>query len=359
MKPCTLLGLTGLLFILVGCGQEGDQPGRVLNTAHPPQIEAEAFFQAAKETALESGTIVDRLKRAVAAFIEQPDQANLEVCRDAWLQLHNLFLGLDYFFYDALKSKELHALAFNIHAWPLAPGFIDSLPEYPAGGIVSDLTLNLSKATLRGQQAATSSEDIILGLHAVEYLLWQRPLADFQPVFELSEQQMKDGLLIQDLINNRRRRVLELITEILTDDLHSLGALLVSGQESSVELAINNPISSIRRALDNAGYELKLLKSADYQAHSEFSQSSLQNIQFRLQIIQNSLSGTTNLATVLSSMNRPLADAIQQTLAIALSETTNLQANDSERLERLLAAINLLNRHMGEAEQLFARKASQ
>lgn len=345
-----------LLFLAIGCSQESNESTHVSDAPQPIQIRADGYYQSAKETVLKLNVIAESFGRSVLAFITQPDQINVESCREIWLLLHKVFIQLDFYFYAELRSDEVRALLFNIHAWPLEPGFIDSLPEYPTSGIINDLTVELSKTSLRQQHGVTSAEEISVGLHAAEYLLWQRSLADFQPVSELREQQVEDGLVLQQLSNNRRRLVLKLISDILKEDLISLRSFLIIDQKINRSYVVNDPLYAIQQALKDSRNELALISSVDQQNHSEFSQSSLQNILSRLEIIHRSYSSDTNLSAALQSLDRQLAAEFQQTLATTLLEIQSLRPGDSDGITRLMTLITLLEHHIGEVMTLLAEQ---
>jgi len=348
-------GLFVFLFLLVGCSQESSQTPNALDAVEPIQLVTDGFYQSAEESVLKLPEVSRTFTNSVLAFMAQPDQNRLQSCREAWLLLHKAFIDLDFYFYDALRSDQYRALVFNIHAWPLQPGFIDSLPEYPTSGFVNDLTVEISKTTLIQQHAATSPDEISLGLHAVEYLLWQRPLTDFQPVSELPEQQIMDGLVLQQLANNRRRLALQLISDILGEELISLQSLLAGELKLNRNLVVNDPLNAIQKALESSGNELNQMTSEEQQDHSEFSQSSLQNILSKFQLILKSYSGDTNLNATLQSRNQQLATEFQQALDATLQEIESLGSDDSDSITRLATLVSLLDHHIEEIIALRGR----
>jgi uncharacterized iron-regulated protein len=337
-----------LLLLLPGCSQETDQTLNAADAAEPIQLITDGFYRSAEMSIAKLKDMSGNFANSITAFITQPDQTNLDSCRQAWLLLHNAFIELDFYFSKILRSNQFRALVFNIHTWPLEPGFIDSLPEYPTSGIVNDLTVELSKDSLSQQQAATSTEEIILGLHAVEYFLWQRSLHDYQPLLELSEQQVADGMVLEQLGNNRRRLALELISDILNEDLVTLQTLLTAEQRFDSNHVVNDPLNAIQRALKKSRNELMQVRSADQQNHSAFSQSSLQNILYKIYFIHESYSNDTNLNVVLQSRDHQVATEFQQTLETILPVSKTLQPNDSDGIARLTSLITLLDHHMEE-----------
>lgn len=345
-----------ILFLVIGCSQESNEPTSVSDALEPNRILTDSYYQSAAETILKLNVVAELFARSVVAFTTQPDQNNLQACRQAWLLLHKIFIELDFYFHAELRRDEVRSLVFNIHAWPLEPGFIDSLPEYPTSGIINDLTLELSKTSLQQQHGITSVEEICLGLHAAEYLLWQRSLSDFQPVSELHDEQVADGIALQQLSNNRRRRVLELISDNLEEDLISLGSFLAPDQKINRGDVVNDPLYAIQQALKGSQNELLQISSVDRQNHSEFSRSSLQDILSRLEIINRSYSIDTNLSTALPLLNRQQATEFSQALAKTLLEIKILRPSDSAGIARLKTLIAMLEHHIGEFVALLANQ---
>jgi hypothetical protein len=335
-----------LLLLLPACSQDNDQ---VLVTADVPesvQLITHNYYKSAEQAVVKLKDASETLADSVAAFLTRPDQTNLDSCRHAWLLLHKTFVELDFYFSRILESDPFRTLVFNIHAWPLAPGFIDSLPEYPTSGIVNDLTLELSRASLTLQQAVTSPEEISLGMHALEYFLWQRSLADFQPVLALTEQQVSDGMVLEQLGNNRRRVALKLISNILYDDIFTLQSSLTAEQRFDSKHVVNDPLQALRRALKRSHEELIRLGSLDQQNHSPFSQTSLQDILYKIYFIHQSFSNETNLDVVLQARDHKIASEIQRTLDQILKACQNLRPNDSEGIASLTSLIAALDRHV-------------
>jgi hypothetical protein len=341
-------GLFFLLFLLVGCSQEAGHPVNGAEIPEPIPLLTDSFYQSAEESLAKLRALSETFANSVAAFLNQPNQANLDSSRQDWLHLHSAFIRLDFYFSKILSSNRFRDLVFNTHAWPLEPGFIDSLPEYPTSGIVNDLTVELSKTSLGQQQAATSTEEISLGLHSVEYFLWRRPLNDFQPLLELSEQQVSDGMALEQLGNNRRRLALQLISDILIEDLFTLQSLLTAEQRFDSKHVVNDPLIAIQQALIKSLNELTQVRSADQQNHSAFSQSSLQNILYRIYYIHQSLSKDTNLNIVLEARNHQLATEFIQALETILQEAKTLQPKNSDGIARLTRLITLLDHHLEE-----------
>jgi putative iron-regulated protein len=117
------------------------------------------------------------LQQAVSAFLDNVDLDHLQKLRSIWQSSHNKYLANQYGFFEPTETRR--DLVFAVESWPIQPGFIDSLPHYPASGIVNDITLVMDLPTLRQQHGVTDREEVCLGYHAIEYLIFERNIEDF------------------------------------------------------------------------------------------------------------------------------------------------------------------------------------
>lgn len=167
------------------------------------------------------------LHEQIQAFLASPTQAQLESARARWHECHNGWHRLDPLLALADSSPRLFGhlggVSFALDAHPIQPGYLDSIEGYPYSGIVNDITLTISARTLRNQHGLTDDSDVVLGLHALEFLLWgeqgERPVEDYLHRTEPRDEQLSDELTEGQLPNNRRRELLRLISQLLQDDL--------------------------------------------------------------------------------------------------------------------------------------------
>ena len=178
------------------------------------------------------------LADAIDELIASPETANLEAARQNWLDalnayeltvLHRYFAD---FVLDETSALSMFQLQYQINHWPILPGYIDYVAEYPESGIVNDMTVTLEAANLRQQHGEFDINEAVTGLHVIEFLLWgenkdgiPRQLADFEPQLEPSAQQRNDGLTVPDLSNNRRRLLLSILANIASEDIEKLRSI--------------------------------------------------------------------------------------------------------------------------------------
>jgi putative iron-regulated protein len=180
----------------------------------------------------------EALNQGISRFLSSPEPAALELLRESWISAHSAYevTTLHSFFLQQLLSFDtsglqldlaMDRLNYRLNYWPIFPGYIDYLPGYPDSGIVNDITINLIPEEIERQHGTFDLSEALLGFHPLEFLLWgsstdqitYRPFTDFMPVNTLSPDQQAEGLLLNQISNNRRRSLLEQLGRILESDL--------------------------------------------------------------------------------------------------------------------------------------------
>jgi putative iron-regulated protein len=242
-RPLLLtLCLCGAL-ALAGCAEDKpESPATPAESSRPRAAAAPKPANGAQspawpigQTFIELGLLhAQELKVAVDELLLSATIDRLESAQQAWrktagqLERFQVFARL-----GAVAPQEFSALSdlqFNLSAWPIQPGYLDSYGEHPYSGIVFDVGMPLSEASLREQHGMTDKADATLGIYAVEFLLFgeensRGPLV-FQPVSALSDKHRADGYQdVTELPRNRRRELLRLQVDILSKDLEQLQKL--------------------------------------------------------------------------------------------------------------------------------------
>jgi len=152
-------------------------------------------------------TDVAALRDATMQFLERPDEQGRRTLQLRWESAHEAYAKAQFGFLTT--DEERRQLIYRIDAWPVQPGFIDDLPLYPESGIIHDETLTLSPEVLVGQHGITDDEEVALGFHSMEYLIFARPVTDFA-------QQSKHSSVV------RRRQFLTIVAGQLVKDTNSI-----------------------------------------------------------------------------------------------------------------------------------------
>lgn len=148
------------------------------------------------------------LNAAINRFLTRPDEPNRESAIAAWHTAHDAWLQA-WGAAALISGPNARSVAFQIDAWPVTPGFLDTLPEYPHAGMVADIALTLDPESVRTQHGFSDVSEVALGFHAIELLLTTRPLEDFSAESELKR---------------RRQTLLRLQGDLLLADVKALAA---------------------------------------------------------------------------------------------------------------------------------------
>lgn len=241
-----LFVLTSLLLVLSGCDRQADrqqepqiatEPNSALDEIDPEQAASSRFAWQLGETLLnEASADCAAMHLSLEQFLAQPAEEPLARVRADWRACHNQWHQFDLF----MSLKEINpglfggldTLGFAIDAYPLQPGYLDSLEAYPYSGIVNDISLAITADNLRAQHGLTNSEDVSLGLHALEFLLWgekgERPASDYDD--ELVDTDPDTQLKPAEQPVSRRRELLLLVSHLLQDDLERLSQAWLPGE---------------------------------------------------------------------------------------------------------------------------------
>ena len=127
--------LIGCLLMLVACFEpldiEIEQPENYVTTVQTWRLDS-------RERLVES---VDLLTKTTHEYLD--GRVARTTWQHVWNQAHPLWLEA--------ALLEIDTSYENIDAWPIAPGFLDSLDDYPETGIINDDSLDISSEVLRHQ----------------------------------------------------------------------------------------------------------------------------------------------------------------------------------------------------------------
>lgn len=198
-----------LILLLAGCSkpEQIDVPDNLNEIANGEEITAQfKTYSSARNRAFIDA--VQALSDAITNFLDVPDEIRLEQARTSWLAAHEAFSYAQ--FGLLIDPESSNDLLFQIDAWPIQPGYIDNLPEYPTSGIVFDETLEITPDNLLKQHGFSDDEEVVLGLHALELLLFTRDISDFIVTVDNASIKTRRRTLLQ-LMNNQLRSDAELI----------------------------------------------------------------------------------------------------------------------------------------------------
>ena len=222
-------------FLLNGCEKRSDSvetgapsQAQQQDTQALEQVTAKAWLSADQSTAQAEQELLV-LQTAIQHLRNDPSELTLADARAQWHVSHEKINQLQPFFtlgqINPGLFKQLQQAHWQLDAWPIEPGYIDYFDVYQHSGIVNDITLPINAQAIRQQHGFTSDSDVVLGMHAIAYLLWgedqRRPASDFISQAPSTSQQ-QNGLAGADLPAPRRAALIGLQLSLMLDDLKAI-----------------------------------------------------------------------------------------------------------------------------------------
>ncbi|MCH8542457.1 MAG: hypothetical protein LAT61_02690 [Alcanivorax sp.] len=223
-----LLALTST--VLVGCEREPAAPTpepvqestTVIGAEH--HALARAFEDEAAPWLRKLVVAAPGFREAVRALLRQPDDNSLDAARNAWTLLYESYNRA----WPILATRSVLDPTLTTHLertdiWPLMPGYVDAMPQWPESGIIYDATVDLDIDSLLAQQDMTDPAEVTVGFQVLELLLFGLPGAprdalDLTLTEPLPDHQQPEGEQPQ----HRRRDYLDAISALLLEDLNPL-----------------------------------------------------------------------------------------------------------------------------------------
>lgn len=163
------------------------------------------------------------LKSTIDVFVNIPNLENFKACKTAWLNARESYGTTEAFRFASGPIDDKNGPEGLLNAWPLDESYIDYVEGNSTSGIVND-TINyptISKAVLEGLNEAGGEENISIGYHAIEFLLWGQDLT--APSEKLAGQRTYNDFVDGELLNTARRRAyLVACADLLMDHLSLL-----------------------------------------------------------------------------------------------------------------------------------------
>ena len=166
-----------------------------------------------------------KLEQTITLLLDNPTSIALDQARQQWRATALSYYALQPYLHINIAREVLDRFKFNIGAWPIQPGFLDSFGPYVHSGIINDIAFQISAKNLREQHGLTDEEEVTLGLHAIEFILWPNEKTVFERLKaqnRVPQSLANDGLKVEELPNNRRRLMLQLQSQILSEDIRAL-----------------------------------------------------------------------------------------------------------------------------------------
>ncbi|MFN8393203.1 MAG: imelysin family protein [Bacteroidia bacterium] len=186
-KLTAIAALVLSLLHFSACKDRDKDPNAELKTAVIQQ-----FSAIASANYEDCYTSAAALRGAIDDFVANPSSVTHQAAKDAWLEARESYGQTEAYRFGDGPIDDADGPEGLINAWPLDENYIDYMDGQPDAGIVNDTTIALSAAALEAMNETGGEENISVGFHAIEFLLWgqddvntalltagQRPYTDY------------------------------------------------------------------------------------------------------------------------------------------------------------------------------------
>jgi hypothetical protein len=313
MRPHPGYLIIAMLLTLWGCDQQQQETPRLLVD---PVLLGTSVSDWQKTRMNQSVASTTMLVNQTNRFLDNPDEETRSNWQLAWNRAHEDF-------HHATPLMPTDSL-LHVDVWPIEPGFLDALPEYPESGIISDLSLDITVASLQAQHMLTDRSESSLGFHVLEYYAFDRPLDDMLP---------------GDNLRERRRTVIKRVSDhLLLEVLQLKNSLQESAIDALPQTTYPALVASLASRTDSISSALNFST-----VHGEFSGRSAQVIAAQFSAIYDLLNGEVNINRYLASIDPEQTRVLNSTLSDALDlvpQQGQLDESDTSRMQLLAAAIS-------------------
>jgi len=158
-----------LALMLVAC-DSSDDPAQETESAAAPEagIDVAEWQQQGRD---DFDKAASDWQAALAGLEQSPGDAQLKTLRESLAGWYQAFTMQALPLNARACQLDQHATLSRMDTWPLYPGYIDAMPEWPESGLISDPYLEMDGKTLRLQHGATDEAEASLGFAAMFVVL--------------------------------------------------------------------------------------------------------------------------------------------------------------------------------------------
>lgn len=332
------VGFIGL--IVLGCSSDDDSTTEVVVD---DAIEASSVIENYADLVLANyqAALVDAeaMNVAIQTFVATPTEENFEAAKEAWLTSRESYGPSEAFRFanGPIDTGDTEEIEGYLNSWPLDEAYIDYVEGDVDAGIINNLAdfPTLTKEILTGENGNGGEENVAIGYHAIEFLLWGQDLT--APSENLAGQRAYTDFVDGGTAANqdRRREYLAIVADLLTDHLQ----IIIdewSGDYRSTFLALDevealdNIISSIaelsRSELAIERMAVALQNQDQEDEHSCFSDNTHRDIRLNLAGIVNVYTGAygsvdgNSFQDLIEEADADLATELDALLATAVTD---------------------------------------
>ena len=205
---------------------------------------------------------ISLLSKNTKKYLETLSDEDHLAWQKSWRSAHESFIAITF-----LPMNENFS---EIEAWPLSPGFLDSLENYPYSGIVNDSTIQITPEVLKTQHMITDPSEISLGFHVLEYYAFERNSEDLNGSEE---------------IKKRRRSLISVVSDLLVEEIKKLE----NEPHKKLETSYPELIAHMKDKVQGIHIEIR---SAE---HCVYSRSSDEIVKYQLMIFNEIFKNTLEI----------------------------------------------------------------
>ncbi|WP_036150509.1 imelysin family protein [Maribacter forsetii] len=332
------VGFIGLT--LIGCSSDDDSTSEVVID---DSIESSAVIENYADLVLANyqAAMVDAeaLKVAIDLFVATPTEDNFNAAKEAWLTSRESYGPSEAFRFanGPIDTGDTEEIEGYLNSWPLDEAYIDYVEGDVDAGIINNLAdfPTLTKEGLTGENGIGGEENVAIGYHAIEFLLWGQDLT--APSENLAGQRTYTDFVDGGTAANqdRRRAYLAIVADLLTDHLQIIidewsGDYRTTFLALDEDEALDNMISSIaelsRSELAIERMAVALQNQDQEDEHSCFSDNTDRDIRLNLAGIVNVYTGVygsvngNSLQDLIEEADADLAAELDALLATAVTD---------------------------------------
>ena len=181
-----------LVWLLAGCGgaEEPETGSDATTPAETAAVEA-TDLTAMKEAVVatyadivfasyqDSLDTAAALQSALEAFLADPSEESHQVAKEAWLAAREPYGQTEVYRFSGGPIDDEDGPEGLINAWPLDESYVDYVEGAPEAGIINNVTEypEITADLLESLNESGAEENISVGYHAIEFLLWGQDLS--------------------------------------------------------------------------------------------------------------------------------------------------------------------------------------
>jgi putative iron-regulated protein len=189
------------------------------------------------------------MQRAVQAFAAAPSADSLSAARKAWLAAREWYGQTEAYRFYSGPIDDAKGPEGDLNSWPLDEAYIDYVKGKPNAGLINNVKLPISKAALAKANTRGGEENVSVGWHAIEFLLWGQDFRADGP----GDRSFEDYVDSKAPHADRRRQYLLAVTDLVVDDLRYLQKAWAPGARNYRAGFERGGVESLRKMIVGMG----------------------------------------------------------------------------------------------------------